>query len=110
LPRELRESLIEALYDRVDLWQRDPTSEAVFGPAADDEVARLVETPGFAGDLVGRHAAGMLFWCRFLALGEADQGTYSIASTCWSKSPSRDLTSCPSRSWRLSNSGRAPWR
>ncbi|HEY0692788.1 MAG TPA: hypothetical protein VGD71_27575 [Kribbella sp.] len=79
MPRELRESLIEALYDRVDLWQQDPTSEAVFGPAADDEVARLVETPGFAGDLVGRHAAGMLFWCRFLALGEADQGTYSIA-------------------------------
>jgi hypothetical protein len=79
MPQELRESLIEALYDRVDLWQRDPTSGAVFGPAADDEVARLVATPGFAGDLVGRHAAGMLFWCRFLALGEAGQDAYSTA-------------------------------
>jgi tetratricopeptide (TPR) repeat protein len=71
--------LIEALYDRVEHWKRDPGSDVVFGPAADAEVARLFETPGFAEDLEGRHAAGMLFWCRFLASGSADQDTFRTA-------------------------------
>ncbi|MGW1344078.1 hypothetical protein ACWCOV_23745 [Kribbella sp. NPDC002412] len=71
--------LIESLYSRVEHWKQDPRARSVFGPAADAEVARLFETPGFAEDLEGRHAAGMLFWCRFLASGSTDQDTFRTA-------------------------------
>ncbi|MEV0291259.1 hypothetical protein AB0H36_44630 [Kribbella sp. NPDC050820] len=71
--------LIESLYGRVEHWKQDPRARSVFGPAADAEVARLFETPGFAENLEGRHAAGMLFWCRFLASGSTDQDTFRTA-------------------------------
>ncbi|MFI7060571.1 hypothetical protein ACIBL3_06280 [Kribbella sp. NPDC050124] len=71
--------LIESLYGRVEHFKQDPRARTVFGPDADAEVAGLFETPGFAENLEGRHAAGMLFWCRFLASGSTDQDTFRTA-------------------------------
>jgi len=61
--------LIDALLARVARWERDPASDAVLGPAVDDELERLTALPGFPQDLEARYAVGLVLWCRCVALG-----------------------------------------
>jgi hypothetical protein len=71
--------LIEAMYARVDRWQQDPAWSGVLGPVVDDELQQLAASPGFAENLEARHAAGMLLWCRALALGDDGEFAYTTA-------------------------------
>jgi tetratricopeptide (TPR) repeat protein len=71
--------LIEAMYARVDRWQQDPAWSGVFGPVVEEELQQLLASPGFAENLEGRHAAGMLLWCRALALGDEGEFVYTNA-------------------------------
>lgn len=73
---KVRDSLVDALYTRFERWQRDQDNRIVLDPAAENEIARLLELPGINDDLQARHAAGMVLWCRFAASGSADQGAY----------------------------------
>ena len=71
--------LIDAMYARVERWQQDPAWSGVFGPVVDDDLQQLVASPGFAENLEGRHAAGMLLWCRAVALGDQGEFVYTTA-------------------------------